>query len=76
MWRIPALASLSLPGKGTIDGWAGDGEEFCQITDRVLAGIVHPPQLFVLFVRELGALAPQLPLRAGNGHAFSCAQTD
>jgi hypothetical protein len=76
MWRISTLASLSLPGNGAGDSRAGDGEEFRQIADRVLAGIVHPPQLFVLFVRELGSLSPQLPLRAGNGHAFSGAQTD
>src|SRR5438132_1598963 len=76
MWRIAVLAALSLPGNGAVDSGAGDGEEFRQIADRVLAGIVHPPQLFVLFVRELGSLAPQLPLGAGHGHAFAGAQTD
>ena len=37
MWRIPALTLLSLPGEGAVDGWAGDGEELCQIADRVRA---------------------------------------
>src|SRR5438445_9009102 len=76
MWRIAVLAAWSLPGNGAVDSGAGDGEEFRQIADRVLAGLVHPPQLFVLFVRELGALAPQLSLGTGNGHPFAGAQTD
>src|SRR5262249_4781094 len=64
MWRLSVLASLSLPDEGPVDGGAGDGEELRQITDRVLAGVVHLPQLFLLFVRELGSLALQLPLGA------------
>src|SRR6266404_5997063 len=76
LWCLAACASWRLPGEGAVDRWAGDGEEFRQIVDRVLAGRVHPPQLFVLFVRELGALAPQLPLGAGHRHAFAGPQTD
>src|SRR6266567_7266759 len=76
IWRIAVLAAWSLPGNGAVDSGAGDGEEFRQIVDRVLAGLVHPPQLFVLFVRKLGALAPQLPLGAGHRHAFAGPQTD
>src|SRR5262245_1041743 len=46
MWRIAVLVSWRLPGEGPIDGGAGDREEFRQIADGVLAGRVHPPQLF------------------------------
>src|SRR3989442_10201913 len=42
MWRISPLASLRFPGNGAVYRWAGDGEEFRQIADRVLAGLVHP----------------------------------
>ena len=67
---------MSLPGEGAVDGWAGDGEELCQIADRVRAAVVHPTQLFLLFGRELGWLAPQLAFGAGNGHPFSGAHPD
>ena len=76
MWRIPALDLLSLPGEGAVYGWAGDGEQLRQIADRVLAGVVHPTQLSLLFVRELGSLSPQFALGPGDGHAFACAHTE
>jgi hypothetical protein len=76
MWRVSDLVLLSIPSEGSVYSWTGDGEELGQIADRVRASIVHPTQLLLLFVRELGLLAPQLALGAGHGHALARAHAD
>ena len=74
--RAPALPSWRGSGNRAIDRGSRDGEQLRQIADRILAAVMHSTQLFLLFVRELGSLASQLSLGAGNRHAFSRAHAD
>src|SRR5690349_10831422 len=65
-----------ITGEGTVDGRARDREQFGQIADRVLTGVVHAAQLALLLVGELGLLAAELAAGASDRHAFTCAQAD
>ena len=55
---------------------ARNREQLPQVADRIFSGSVHAEKLFLLFVRKLGALAPQFPLRARDRHSFSRTQSN
>lgn len=42
---------------------------------RVLPGLTHSAQLFLLFIRQLWLFPPQFSFRTRNRHAFAGAQT-
>ena len=65
-----------MPLKSAIDGRPGDREDLGKVADAVLARVVHPPQLSGLSVGELGLLASELSLRAGDGHPLPGAHSD
>ena len=53
-----------------IHGRPGYGEQLGEVSDGVIAGGVHAPQLGLLFRGKLGLLAAQLALGASDGHAL------
>src|SRR5580704_19255402 len=55
--------------KGAVDGGAADGEDFHEVSDGVLTGVVHAGELGLLAGGELGLLASELAFGAGDGHA-------
>ena len=62
--------------QNAIDGRPGDGEQFCQIADGMLACIIHAAQLRLSAIRQLRLLAFQLRFGAGGGHVFLRAHPD
>ncbi len=53
-----------------------DLEQLAEVADRVFAGGVHLEQLALLEVGELGRLAAELALVAGDLHALARAEAD
>lgn len=65
-----------MPSERPVDGGSGDGKHLGQIADGIIAGLVHPAQLPLLLLGQLGLLAAQIALGPGDGHALSGAQAD
>ena len=51
-----------------MDGWPRDREHLGQGADGILAGVVHAARLVLLLVGQLGRLAAQFALDAGDRH--------
>src|SRR5271154_3435467 len=71
-----ALRDGRLSPEGAGDGWAGNREQFREIADGIIAGVVHAAQFLLLLVGELRPLAAQLAAAAGDRHALAGAQPD
>ena len=63
-----------LAGERSIDREARHREQLGQIPDRILARVVHPAHLALLFLRELRLLAAQLAPGPGDRHPLAGAQ--
>ena len=59
-----------------IDGWSGDGAEFGEIADGILAGGMPAAEFPLRSVGQFGLLAAQFPFGAGDGHALAGAPAD
>ena len=64
------------PRQGSIDRRPRHLEQLRQVADGVIPGVIHAPQLFLLFLRQFGLLALQLPLGPGHRHALPSAHPD
>ena len=67
----PSSRRRHLSAQGAIHGRPRDREHLRQITDGILPGVIHAPQLLLLALRQLRLLAPQLALGAGHSHALT-----
>ena len=54
--------------KSAVDGWAGDREDFGEVADAVVSGVVHTPQFTGLSGGEIELLSAKLSLGAGDSH--------
>jgi len=60
----------------SVHGGPSDGEQFGQLGDRVLAGVVEMHEVVFLSGGELGLFAAEPTLRPGDLHAFAGAHPD
>lgn len=68
-WR--GFFSAMWRGRGFGRRSAGRWRSLGEIADGIVSGGVHPAQLVLLLVRQLGLLAAQLSFGAGDGHALA-----
>jgi len=71
-----ALCGAWLASEGSVYGRTRNRKQLGQVTDAMVAAVMHPAQLFLLFEGEFGLLPPKFSFRAGNGHSLTGAHAD
>lgn len=71
-----ALCGAWLASEGSVYGRTRNRKQPGQVTDGMVAAVMHPAQLFLLFEGEFGLLPPKFSFRAGNGHSLTGAHAD
>lgn len=65
-----------MSAQSPVDRGARNREEFGEIANGIVAGIVHAAQFFLLPLREFGFLTAQFSFGSGDGHTFSGSHSD
>src|SRR5260370_37253374 len=70
------LCGAWLASEGSVYGRTRNRKQLGQVTDGMVAAVMHPAQLFLLLEGEFGLLPPKFSFRAGNGHSLTGGDAD